>query len=60
MHNICIVAGARPNFMKVAPIVRAIIKAKAEGMLIDYNLVYAGSANDCTIESAFLVWIVRT
>ena len=52
MHNICIVAGARPNFMKVAPIVRAIIKAKAEGMLIDYNLVYAGSANDCTIESS--------
>lgn len=50
MRNVCIVAGARPNFMKVAPIVRAIIKAKAEGKSIDYSLVYAGVVNDSTIE----------
>ncbi|MGN1376419.1 MAG: UDP-N-acetyl glucosamine 2-epimerase [Prevotella sp.] len=50
MRNVCIVAGARPNFMKVAPIVRAITKAKAEGMSIDYSLVYAGAADDKTIE----------
>ena len=27
MKNICIVAGARPNFVKVAPLIRAIEKA---------------------------------
>ena len=29
--NICIVAGARPNFIKVAPIVHAINNANAKG-----------------------------
>ena len=29
--NICIIVGARPNFMKVAPLIHAIDKAKAEG-----------------------------
>lgn len=37
MLNICIVAGARPNFIKVAPLVRIIIKAKAEGRAVDYH-----------------------
>lgn len=50
MLNICIVAGARPNFVKVAPIVRAIIKAKSEGKPIDYRLIYTGKQNDKTIE----------
>ena len=48
--NICIVAGARPNFIKVAPIVRAIDNAKAHGRDIDYTLVYAGSKDDPTLE----------
>ncbi|MBP3229353.1 MAG: UDP-N-acetyl glucosamine 2-epimerase [Prevotella sp.] len=48
--NICIVAGARPNFIKVAPIVRAIIRAKNEGKNIDYQLVYAGRKDDPTLE----------
>jgi UDP-N-acetylglucosamine 2-epimerase (non-hydrolysing) len=50
--NICIVAGARPNFIKVAPIVRAILKAKDEGKDIDYQLVYAGREDDPTLESS--------
>lgn len=50
MLNICIVAGARPNFIKVAPLVRAIINAKADGKAIDYRLVYAGAENDPTLE----------
>ena len=48
--NICIVAGARPNFIKVAPIMRAIENAKAHGRDVDYTLVYAGSKDDPTLE----------
>lgn len=50
MLNICIVAGARPNFIKVAPLVRVIIKAAAEGRAVSYRLVYAGAENDPTLE----------
>lgn len=52
MLNICIVAGARPNFIKVAPLVRAIIKAKAEGKPVDFRLVYAGTQDDPTLEAS--------
>lgn len=52
MLNICIVAGARPNFIKVAPLVRAIIKAKNDGHEIDYRLVYAGTKEDATLEAS--------
>lgn len=52
MLNICIVAGARPNFIKVAPLVRAITKAKGEGKAVDYRLVYAGTEDDPTLESS--------
>ena len=50
--NICIVAGARPNFIKVAPIVRAIDNAKAHGRDIEYTLVYAGRQDDPTLEAS--------
>lgn len=50
MQNICIVAGARPNFIKVAPLIKAIIKAKNEGNEIDYRLVYVGTEQDATLE----------
>ena len=46
MRKICIVAGARPNFVKVAPLIRAI--GKAEGA--EYELVYTGRENDPTLE----------
>lgn len=48
--NICIFVGARPNFIKIAPIVRAIDKAKAEGKEIGSSLVYAGCEDDPTLE----------
>lgn len=50
MLNICIVAGARPNFVKIAPLARAVDAAKAKGADISYTLVYAGSENDPTLE----------
>ncbi len=52
MLNICIVAGARPNFIKVAPLVRAVANAKAGGKDVNYRLVYTGTENDPTIEPA--------
>ena len=48
MKNICIVAGARPNFVKVAPLIRAI--RNTEGA--DYKLVYAGREDDPTLEAS--------
>ena len=50
MQNICIVAGARPNFIKVAPLVRAVEQAKACGRDVDYKLVYTGAENDPALE----------
>ena len=46
MKKICIVAGARPNFVKVAPLIRAI--EKADGA--EYELVYTGREDDPTLE----------
>ena len=48
MKKICIVAGARPNFMKIAPIVRAI--GNTEGA--SSELVYAGREDDPTLEAS--------
>ena len=44
--NICILAGARPNFIKVSPLVRAISQRPGVSCL----LVYASSADDPTLE----------
>ena len=46
--TICIIAGARPNFVKVSPLVRAIDKNPQTTCL----LVYAGSENDPTLEAS--------
>ena len=46
MVRVCIFTGARPNFVKVAPIIRAI--SQTEG--ISYELVYAGRKDDPTLE----------
>ncbi|MBR6189044.1 MAG: UDP-N-acetylglucosamine 2-epimerase [Prevotella sp.] len=47
MKNICVVVGARPNFVKVAPLIRA-IEHSEQGV---YTLVYAGCDDDPTLES---------
>ena len=48
MKKITIVAGARPNFVKVAPLIRAIEKADGAS----YLLVYAGREDDPTLEAS--------
>lgn len=50
--NICIVAGARPNFIKVAPILRASTNRKYTGENINISLVYAGCESDITLEAS--------
>ena len=50
--NICIVAGARPNFIKVAPIMRAIDRARDQGREVNCQLVYAGADTDATLEQS--------
>ena len=53
MHKITIIAGARPNFMKIAPIIHAIQKAKAEGFDLDYRLVHTGQHYDKNMSGSF-------
>lgn len=46
--KICIVVGARPNFIKVAPLVRAIERSNKS----TYSIVYTGSESDPTLEAS--------
>ncbi len=48
--KITIVAGARPNFMKIAPIIRTIEKAQTQGKRISYRLVYTGPEDDDSLD----------
>ena len=48
--KITIIAGARPNFMKIAPLVRAIQSAKDAGKNISARLVYTGKSDDTSLE----------
>ncbi len=50
--KITIVAGARPNFMKIAPIMRAIEAARAQGERISCRLVYAGQQGDTSLDAS--------
>src|SRR5690554_1570349 len=51
--KVTIVAGARPNFMKIAPIIHAIQKAQGEGKDIDYRLVHTGQHYDKKMSGDF-------
>ncbi len=51
--RICIFCGARPNFIKVAPIIRLVEKMQGgedDSRKVSYSLVYAGKADDTTLE----------
>ncbi|MBF8148502.1 UDP-N-acetylglucosamine 2-epimerase (non-hydrolyzing) [Winogradskyella sp. F6397] len=53
MYNITIIAGARPNFMKIAPIIHAIQKAKQDHGDMDYRLVHTGQHYDKNMSGSF-------
>ncbi len=44
--TIDIIAGARPNFMKIAPIIRAIQARQVAGSALAYRLVHTGQHYD--------------
>ncbi len=51
--KITIIAGARPNFMKIAPIIHSVQKAKQEGCDITYRLVHTGQHYDKNMSDTF-------
>jgi UDP-N-acetylglucosamine 2-epimerase (non-hydrolysing) len=51
--KITLIAGARPNFMKIAPIIEAIKNARALGKPIDYRLVHTGQHYDKNMSENF-------
>lgn len=48
-----IIAGARPNFMKIAPIIAAIQERQAAGSSIQYRLIHTGQHYDKKMSTAF-------
>ena len=48
-----IIAGARPNFIKIAPIVDAIQKRRDQGVAIDFRLVHTGQHYDKKMSGDF-------
>ena len=50
--KITIIAGARPNFMKIAPLIRSIQAAQTEGKNIQARLVYTGTKQDNSLETS--------
>jgi UDP-N-acetylglucosamine 2-epimerase (non-hydrolysing) len=51
--KITIVAGARPNFIKIAPIIKAIEKAQKKGATISFRLVHTGQHYDKNLSDTF-------
>ena len=53
MKKITLIAGARPNFMKIAPIIHAIKSAQLNGKEISYRLVHTGQHYDKKMSGDF-------
>lgn len=50
---ITIVAGARPNFMKIAPIIRSVRRVQSEGANLKFRLVHTGQHFDRKMSGDF-------
>jgi len=48
-----IIAGARPNFMKIAPIISAIEQAQVNGQALSYRLIHTGQHYDKKMSGDF-------
>jgi UDP-N-acetylglucosamine 2-epimerase (non-hydrolysing) len=48
-----VVAGARPNFMKIAPILRALDARRAQGGPLRYRLIHTGQHYDASMSGDF-------
>lgn len=51
--KIMVVAGARPNFMKVAPLIEALRAVQARCPALEYTLVHTGQHYDAQMSQAF-------
>jgi len=51
--KITLIAGARPNFMKIAPIIHAIQKAQTENRNISFRLIHTGQHYDAKMSDTF-------
>ncbi|MDI1317586.1 UDP-N-acetylglucosamine 2-epimerase (non-hydrolyzing) [Flavobacterium sp.] len=51
--KITIVAGARPNFIKIAPIIKAIEKKQQDGADVSFRLVHTGQHYDKNLSDTF-------
>lgn len=51
--KVILIAGARPNFMKIAPIIDAIYAAQKQGRQIEYRLVHTGQHYDKNMSESF-------
>lgn len=51
--KVTLVAGARPNFMKIAPMIASIRKASSEGKNISYRLIHTGQHYDKNMSDSF-------
>src|SRR5690349_9119311 len=49
--KIALIAGARPDFMKIAPIIRALEKVRDNG--IEYRLIHTGQHYDAKLSQVF-------
>jgi UDP-N-acetylglucosamine 2-epimerase (non-hydrolysing) len=53
MKRIDLIAGARPNFMKIAPIIDALNTAKTRGCSLRYRLIHIGQHYDLAMSGSF-------
>lgn len=53
--KIDLIAGARPNFMKIAPIIDAILEEQAKGTDIHFRLIHTGQHYDKNMSDSFFV-----
>ncbi len=53
MTRIDIIAGARPNFMKIAPIIHALQQRQGAGGVLRYRLVHTGQHYDASMSGDF-------
>ncbi len=53
--KIDLIAGARPNFMKIAPIIDAILEEQGKGTDIQFRLIHTGQHYDKNMSDSFFV-----
>lgn len=53
MKRIDLIAGARPNFMKIAPIIDALNAARSNGSELRFRLIHTGQHYDRAMSGSF-------